>query len=331
MRSPEQLAERPGSDLEKAPSPNACSGARPPSEKASPLRCRNVRAVLRRAVGRKSLSRLLLALVVMLAVWLAGVSTPAAGALALETPATATSTDELRYHSRARSVPAPIAGRGYRLVFRDRFDRFRPRVWTRSIWYEPPAAAGDIFTRRGVLHLVSRRSRGYPNVSVTTLKSRSFRRGYFEARMRWTRGNGAWPGFWLFATKHAHGIDCPPLTAELDVFEGQGSEPHSYYGTVHRNTNGLCGVPDRQNANNWRRVQPNLTAAFHVYSALWTRNWIRWYLDGREVIRSPVYNSTDQPLFIILDMWTGGWSAPIDSTTPSTLHLEVDYVRVWRP
>jgi len=321
------MRSRKGSLAERMPGEQ-----RPPNEKASPLRCPNVRAVLRRAVGLQSLSRLLLALVVMLAAWLAGVSTSAAGPLALETPATATSTDELRHaHSRARGVPAPIAGRGYQVVFRDRFDRFRPRVWTRSIWYEPPAAAGDIFTRRGVLHLVSRRSRGYPNVSVTTLRSRSFRRGYFEARMRWTRGNGAWPGFWLFATKHAHGIDCPPLTAELDVFEGQGSEPHSYYGTVHRNTNGLCGVPDRQNANNWRRVRPNLTAAFHVYSALWTRRSIRWYLDGREVIRSPVYSSTDQPLFIILDMWTGGWSAPIDSTTPSALHLEVDYVRVWRP
>ena len=148
-------------------------------------------------------------------------------------------------------APAPIARRGYHAVFRDDFNRFRPPVWSRSIWYESPAAAGDIFTYKGVLHLVSRRARGYPNISVTTLKSQSFRRGYFEARMRWTRGNGAWPAFWLFATKHARGIDCPPLTSELDVFEGQGSEPHVYYGTVHRNTNGLCGIPDSQNVNNW--------------------------------------------------------------------------------
>jgi hypothetical protein len=274
----------------------------------------------------------MLALAVIVAAWLAGASAPAGGALAVDSPVTTTSAGEIQHaHSRERSVPAPIAGRGYRLVFRDRFDRFRSRVWARSIWYEPPAAAGDIFTRSGVLHLVSRRIRGYPNVSVTTLDSRSFRRGYFEARMRWTGGNGAWPGFWLFATQHAHGIDCPPLTSELDVFEGQGSEPHTYYGTVHRNTNELCGVPDRQNANNWRRVRPNLTAAFHVYSALWTRKWIRWYLDGREVIRSAVYSSTDQRMFVILDMWTGGWSEPVDSTTPNTLRLEVDYVRVWRP
>jgi glycosyl hydrolase family 16 len=276
------------------------------------------------------LSRLLLALVVMLAVWLAGVSTPAAGALALETPPTATSTDELRHaHSRARGAPAPIAGRGYHVVFQDGFKSFRRRVWTRSIWYEPPAAAGDIFTRRGVLHLVSRRGRGYPNVSVTTLKSRSFRQGYFEARMRWTGGHGAWPAFWLFSMKHARGIDCPPLTSELDVFEGQGSEPRVYYGTIHRNTNELCGVPDDQNDNNWNPIKPNLTRAFHVYSALWTRTSVHWYLDGHEVIHWPVYGSTDQPMFMILDMWTGGWTFDPDSATPTLLQLKVDWVRVW--
>lgn len=267
----------------------------------------------------------------MTAVWLAALSVPATGALGLDTFAM-TSPEREMHHARSGvlRVPAPIAGRGYRIVFHDGFNRFRRRIWTRSIWYEPPAAAGDIFTRSGVLRLVSRRGRGYPNVSVTTLGSRSFRRGYFEARMRWTRGNGAWPAFWLFSTKHARGIDCPPVPSELDVFEGQGSEPRVYYGTIHRNTNGLCGQEDSQNANNWHPVKPNLTRAFHVYSALWTASRITWYLDGKRLFSAPVYDSTDQPMFIILDMWTGGWTHEPDSTTPRTLRLEVDWVRVWR-
>jgi beta-glucanase (GH16 family) len=289
----------------------------------------------------------LLAAVTLIAVGTAASSAPASGALAPYTPATVSAEREIDHaRSGARRVPAPIAGRGYRVVFRDGFDRFRRRVWTRSIWYEPPAAAGDIFTRNGVLHLVSRRGHEYPNVSVTTLKSRSFRRGYFEARMRWTRGNGAWPAFWLFSSRHAknsawpsinpycqrHGLpDALCWAAELDIFEGQGTEPRTFYGTLHRNTNGAYGVDDATNPNAWPSVKPNLTRAFHVYSALWTRKWIRWYLDGREVIRWPIYRSTNQPMFIILDMWTGGWTLPVDSTTPRKLQLEVDYVRVWRP
>jgi hypothetical protein len=34
-------------------------------------------------------------------------------------------------------------------------------------------------------------------------------------------------------------------------------------------------------------------------------------------------------MFIILDMWTGGWTTDPDSTTPDTLRLKVDWVRVW--
>lgn len=295
------------------------------------------------------LSRLLLAVVGVGVGWLVAPSAPATGALG---PATSALTGPERVlheaRSAARSVPAPIAGQGYRLVFQDSFNRFRRRVWTRSIWYEDPAATGDIFTRRGVLHLVSRRGRGYPNVSVTTLKSRSFRRGYFEARMRWTRGNGAWPAFWLVSTRHAKNPAWPSINpycqqhglptalcwaSELDVFEGQGSEPRVFYGTLHRNTGGEYSadgaLSDKTNSNAWHPVKPNLTRAFHVYSARWTASRITWYLDRKRLFSAPVFASTNQPMFIILDMWTGGWTTDPDSTTPNTLRLKVDWVRVW--
>jgi hypothetical protein len=278
--------------------------------------------------------------------WLMALTAPATGALGPDTSAL-TGPGPVLHDSRsaARPVPAPIAGRGYRVVFRDGFDRFRRRVWTRSIWYEDPAAAGDIFTRRGVLHLVSRRGRGYPNVSVTTLKSRSFRRGYFEARMRWTRGNGAWPGFWLLSSRHAKNPAWPSInpycanhglraalcwSSELDVFEGQGSEPRVFYGTVHRNSCGCYGVNDSQNGNNYHPQWKNLTRYFHVYGARWTGSAITWYLDGKRLMSAPVYSSTNQPMFLILQMWTGGWTVGPNATTPNNLHTQVDWVKVWR-
>jgi beta-glucanase (GH16 family) len=291
------------------------------------------------------LSRLLLAVAGVSIAWLVALSTPASGALGPDMSAL-TGAERVLHDARsaARPVPAPIAGEGYRLVFQDSFNRFRRRVWTRSIWYDSPAAAGDIFVRRGVLHLVSRRSRNYPNISVTTLKSRSFRRGYFEARMRWTRGHGAWPGFWLVSSRHAtnpawpsinpycanHGLPAALCwSSELDVFEGQGSEPRVFYGTVHKNSSGDYGVADDQNSNNYHPQRKNLTRYFHVYGARWTASRITWYLDGKRLFSAPVFASTDQPMFIILDMWTGGWTTDPDSTTPDTLRLKVDWVRVW--
>jgi beta-glucanase (GH16 family) len=31
--------------------------------------------------------------------------------------------------------------------------------------------------------------------------------GYFEARMRWTQGQGAWPAFWLYSWRHLNNPD----------------------------------------------------------------------------------------------------------------------------
>jgi hypothetical protein len=225
------------------------------------------------------------------------------------------------------TAPAPIAGRGYHRVFADEFDSFSERRWSRSIWYEHPAARGDIYARNGVLHLVSRRASNYPNVSVTTLRRRHFRRGYFEARLRWTKGNGSWPAFWLFSVARASANVPSP---EIDVFEGQGSEPKVSYGTVHRNSSNCCGLPNHQNGNNWQPQSIDLTAGFHTYSALWESTSVTWYLDGRRLMGAPVYDTTDNDMFLILDMWTGGWTKDTDASTPAELHTEVDWVRVWQ-
>jgi hypothetical protein len=276
--------------------------------------------------------------------WLALSSAVALGSPGLDAKGGSAALSQASSASRLR-VPGPIAGLGYHLAFEDRFNSFRRRVWTRRIWYHrlPPRHA--IFVRRGVLRLVSRRSQGYPDITATTLRSRSFRRGYFEARMRWTRGRGAWPGFWLLSTRHArnpawpninpycanHGLPralC--LSAELDVFEGQGTEPRVFYGTLHRNSGGRYGVGDAQNSNNYHPQRKNLTRYFHRYGALWTQNRITWYLDGRRLMSAPVYSSTDQPMFLLLQMWTGGWTRGPDSTTPNRLTTRVDWVRVWR-
>jgi hypothetical protein len=236
------------------------------------------------------------------------------------------------------SEPGPIAGQGYTKVFADEFDALDRSVWDDHIWYSSPPAPNAQYVQEGVLHLVSRRSQGFPDVTTTTLASRAFRHGYFEARIRWTKGNGSWPAVWLFSKTHATNAlwptpACPEptcLSAELDVFEGQGQEPTVFYGTLHRNSCGCYGAPNQQNSNNWQSAGVDLTADFHVVSALWTASEVRWYLDGRYLMTTPTYDSTDQEMFLLLQMWTGGWTGDVDATTPDELHTEVDWVRVWQ-
>ena len=226
--------------------------------------------------------------------------------------------------------PAAIAGQGYSVVMDEEFDSLTP-AWG-SLWWQPDSPPNSTYVQDGVLNLVSRRAQGYQDISLSTESAKSsgrWRQGYFEARMRWTKGAGAWPAFWLSSYAHSQGIDCPPMNAELDIFEGQGTEPTVYYGTLHKDTNSLCGVSDETN-DGYQMGSIDLTAGFHTYAALWTTADVIWYLDGVEVTRTPTYVSTDQEMYIILQMWTGGWTSGTNATTPDELRTEVDWVRVWQ-
>lgn len=231
--------------------------------------------------------------------------------------------------------PGPIAGQGYTRVFADEFDTFDTAVWTDHVWYEPSPPPGAISVSSGVLHLVSRRADGYPNIGITTRRdtqaaTRSWRQGYFEARMKLTGGKGAFPAFWLLSTAHSFGIDCPPYTSELDVFEGQGSEPTVYYGTLHRNTASSCGVPD-ETRGGYHNIGLNLyDGAFHLFSAKWTAAEVCWYFDEALVECVPSFDSTDQDMFALIESKAGGWTGPPDATTADSLDVAVDWFRVWQ-
>jgi beta-glucanase (GH16 family) len=252
------------------------------------------------------------------------------------------------------SVPAPIAGRGYRRVFRSDFRTLDRKIWDDHIWYDgAPSRGWRRFqtVAKGVVTLrTSRRfarpDGTWPLNTITTLGSRhSFLRGYFEARLRWMKGNGAWPGFWLMSYRHATNPAWPAVnpycrrqglavarcwSSELDVFEGQGNDPRGFYGTLHRNSCSCYGVSDAQNGENYRRFTQDLAGGWHTYSALWTRSRITWYVDRQPVLSAPVFDSTNQPMFLLLQMWTGGWSGSPDGSTPDFLATQVDYVRVWQ-
>lgn len=241
------------------------------------------------------------------------------------------------------SEPGPIAGQGYAVTFEDDFSALNRDVWCNRQWYEEQPPANAQYILEGVLHVVSRRSQGYANASVSSepcgqATPRSFRNGYFESRFRWTRGNGSSPAFWLFSTTHATNPNWPSpacpgpecLSGEIDVFEGQGREPGVYLGTIHRNSCGCYGVPNQQRQGVARPVGMDLTAGFHTYAVLWTPAEVKWYLDGALLGSVSAFDSTDQPMHLIFYQWPQSWTRDPDATSPDELHIEVDWVRVWQ-
>jgi hypothetical protein len=259
------------------------------------------------------------------------------------------------------SEPAPIAGQGYTVKFTDQFNTLDRSVWCNRQWYEPtPVAATQFVDADGVLHLTRRRVDGFRNTTVSSepcgqANPKSYQYGYFEARMRWdgVRGNG--PAIWIFSTRHAENGDgvapdnwpnvsayCAQnglpnvqcISAEIDVFEGYGYRPDVTTGTIHRNSCGCYGFASQSNAgvNSWRDHAFNVAPDWHVYGLKWTPAEVVWYLDGVETHRYQTFDSTSQPLHLILSNWNTDWEPgnSVTSVTPDVVHNEVDWVRVWQ-
>ncbi len=129
------------------------------------------------------------------------------------------------------SEPGPVEGQGYELRFSDCFGTLSRSVWCWNQWWEPRPPIGTQYVEDGALHLVRRRSDGYPNVTVSTepcgqADPQSFQYGYMEARMRYdtVRGNG--PAFWMLSTRHATNPRLPEHPSRLCRRSPRRALPH---------------------------------------------------------------------------------------------------------
>jgi len=235
--------------------------------------------------------------------------------------------------------------------FSDCFANLDRSTWCSHQWWEsvPPLDSQSV-DANGVLHLTRRALEGFANTTISTepcgqANPHSYQYGYFEARMRWDAAQGNGPAFWLFSTRHATNPNWPSvnaycannglpvaqcLSAELDAFEGYGSHPDVFTGTIHRNSCGCYGVGDSQTGNNWQPQGGNIASDWHTYAVLWTPTLITWYLDGSPVMSDPPYDSTPQPMHLLFYNWTTDWQ---DDNLPgpvATLDTQVDWIRVWQ-
>lgn len=245
------------------------------------------------------------------------------------------------------AVPPPQLS-DYRLVFSDDFDTLdlgafntaapsQAHNWNEGMWFSHDHTALDSFTvRNSVLSLTWKRGQKRPDSSISTFSTRNrsycaWRYGYFEARMKWTPLKGSWPAFWLASVPPD--VNCTKCqTGEVDIFEGQGSAPHTFFGTIHA----WSGSQELANTSARNRFPlPSSTdfAQYHTYGLLWVRGRVSWYFDGLPLHSEPTYELPErQRYFMILGMQEGpDWqSGDLTGVTAQYLTLMVDWVRVWQ-
>lgn len=155
--------------------------------------------------------------------------------------------------------------------------------------------------------------------------------GRFEARMKLPIAQGMWPAFWMMGNDSA--TNYWPACGEIDVMELIGSQPGTVFGTIH----GPSAGDPYSIGDKYQLPSGTFADAYHVFSAEWEPNVIRFYVDNnlyKTLTPADVNGGTwpfQHPFYMILNLAVGGnWPGAPDQTTHFPQEMLVDYVRVYQ-
>lgn len=154
--------------------------------------------------------------------------------------------------------------------------------------------------------------------SMSTKKS--FKYGFFEARMKISAATGVNNSFWMRQNQK---------TDSLHAFEIDIAEAHypGWFQTNIHDWGTLTNSKHTQSGVHYQGDTPTLSDGFHIYAVEWNRENFIFYFDGK-VIRTLPNDFCFSPAHIVLGtailQWAGNVTDAIDKTS-----MTVDYVRVW--
>jgi endoglucanase len=253
----------------------------------------------------------------------------------------------------ARKEPAAFAlevPAGWRSVWSDGFDRAglpdarkwdhdternREGWWNHERQYYARARLENTRVQGGRLQLVARKEslsdqpdwggQTYSSARLVTRGKAAWTYGFFEVRAKLPCGRGTWPAIWMLGTGGQW-----PDDGELDILEQVGQRPDRVFSTVHTKA-GHGG-----HGSGAETIRSDACSAFHSYQMLWTKDEIRFGIDGEQHYRYANEGSGaarwpfDRPQYLILNIALGGdlGGEIDDAALPVT--MEVDHVRVWQ-
>lgn len=237
---------------------------------------------------------------------------------------------------------------GYTLVWNDEFNLPDGSAPDLSKWYYDEWAPGFVNNELqryvagalgndktaeingGVLQITARKS-GSQVISARLNTKELWQYGYFEARLKLPNGKGTWPAYWMMPANGGNWPHC----GEIDIMEEVGTNPNytssSIHCTAYNHTIGTQKTAER--------LTPGAEDEFHVYALEWTPDFIRTYVDGKQLFyfandKKGDENTWpfDKPFHPILNLaWGGSWGGMngVDETALPTTY-EIDYVRVFQ-
>ena len=182
----------------------------------------------------------------------------------------------------------------------------------------------------GKLTIIARKNgESYTSARLKTQDKVELQFGRIDVRARLPKGQGIWPAIWMLGEN----IDVVgwPRCGETDIMELVGHQPQIVHGTVHYSNGGTY----QSSTGSTSLVQGDFSDKFHVFTIVWKRNTITWYVDNQLFKTFSASSSGDypfnKPFFFILNVAIGGnWPGKPDQTTIFPQQMEVDYIRVFQ-
>ncbi|MDR0962197.1 MAG: family 16 glycosylhydrolase [Mediterranea sp.] len=245
------------------------------------------------------------------------------------------------------------APEGYTLVWHDEFDAPRgadgaPALPNRSEWWFETGGGGwgnnELETyidavrgtdtcavvSDGTLKIIAKKV-GDEVLSVRMNTSKSWKYGYFEARLKLPSGKGTWPAFWMMP-QH---FTAWPDDGEIDIMEEVGYRPNYVSSSIHTKAyNHSIGTQ-----KTGERLVEGAEGEFHVYALEWTEASIKGYCDG--VCHFTFQNDNqgnkdtwpfNAAFYLKLNLaWGGNWGGAqgVDESKLPAVY-EIEYVRVFQ-
>jgi len=223
------------------------------------------------------------------------------------------------------SVP-DIAQAGYKLAWADEFAGgkldLEKWIYRTDSKRASTQKADNVVVRDGLLRLELKKeeANGKPYTGAGVISKRTFKYGYYEARMKIPAAAGWHTSFWM--QKHDNSGGTAPTVAyqELDVCENDSVNPRAYTVNLHK-----WVPPHVQFGTKWVKA-PDLSKDFHVFGCEFTPSTVRYFLDGAlvQTIDATRLDHGDHNVWLTS---IGNEKAMDDSRLPAA--AEFDYVRVF--
>ncbi|MDR9409123.1 MAG: family 16 glycosylhydrolase [Balneolaceae bacterium] len=180
----------------------------------------------------------------------------------------------------------------------------------------------------GMLTITARKDGSdYTSARIKTENKIELQYGRIDVRAKLPKGQGIWPAIWMLGAN----IDQVgwPMSGEIDIMELVGHEPSIVHGTVHYDDDGYDSSSSMKGLS-----EGTYSDQFHVYTLVWEKDEIRWYVDNqwfKTFSTSDVnFYPFNAPFFFIMNIAVGGnWPGPPDQTTEFPQEMVVDYIRVF--